>query len=110
MLWVADITFVPTWTGILYLAVVLDTSSRRVIGWAMGTRQRAQLAPDAMNMAVTQRKPSNVIHHGDQRSHYTSVAFGLRCKEMGVHPSMGSVGECHDTAKCRASSPPSNAR
>jgi len=67
--WVADITFVPTWAGFLYLAVVLDAFSRRVIGWAMGTRQRTQLVLDAMNMAVTQRKPSSVIHHSDQGSH-----------------------------------------
>ena len=102
VLWVADITFVPTWAGFLYLAVVLDAFSRRVIGWAMGTRQRAQLVIDAMNMAVTQRKPDSVIHHSDQGSQYTSVAFGLRCKEMGVRPSMGSVGDCYDNAMCES--------
>ncbi|QFS81210.1 Integrase core domain protein [Roseivivax sp. THAF197b] len=69
LLWVADITFVPTWAGFLYLAVVLDAFSRRVIGWAMGTRQRrTQLVLDAMNMAVAQRKPVSVIHHSDQGS------------------------------------------
>ncbi|WP_367575556.1 IS3 family transposase [Aliisedimentitalea sp. MJ-SS2] len=72
VLWVADITFVPTWTGFLYLAVVLDAFSRRVVGWAMGTHQRTQRVLDAMNMAVTQRKPSSVIHHSDQGSQYTS--------------------------------------
>ena len=102
VLWVADITYVPTWAGFLYLAVVLDAFSRRVIGWAMGTRQRTQLVLDAMNMAVTQRKPSSVIHHSDQGSQYTSVAFGLRCKEMGVRPSMGSVGDCYDNAMCES--------
>jgi putative transposase len=102
VLWVADITFVPTWAGFLYLAVVLDAFSRRIIGWAMGTRQRAQLVIDAMNMAVTQRKPESVIHHSDQGSQYTSVAFGLRCKEMGVRPSMGSVGDCYDNAMCES--------
>ncbi|AVO37133.1 IS3 family transposase [Pukyongiella litopenaei] len=102
VLWVADITFVPTWAGFLYLAVVLDAFSRRVVGWAMGTRQRTQLVLDAMNMAVTQRKPSSVIHHSDQGSQYTSVAFGLRCKEMGVRPSMGSVGDCYDNAMCES--------
>ena len=101
VLWVADITFVPTWAGFLYLAVVylavvLDAYSRRIIGWAMGNNQRAQLVIDAMNMAVTQCKPDNVIHHSDQGSQYTSVAFGLRCKEIGVRPSMGSVGDCYD--------------
>lgn len=102
VLWVADITFVPTWAGFLYLAVVLDAFSRRVIGWAMGTRQRTQLVLDAMNMAVAQRKPDDVIHHSDQGSQYTSVAFGLRCKEMGVRPSMGSVGDCYDNAMCES--------
>jgi len=63
VLWVADITYVPTWAGFLYLAVVLDAYSRRIIGWAMGTTQKAQLVIDAVNMAITQRKPSNVIHH-----------------------------------------------
>jgi putative transposase len=102
VLWVADITFVPTWAGFLYLAVVLDAFSRRVIGWAMGTRQRTQLVLDAMNMAVMQRKPTDVLHHSDQGSQYTSVAFGLRCKEMGVRPSMGSVGDCYDNAMCES--------
>ncbi len=101
-LWVADITYVPTWAGFLYLAVVLDAFSRKIIGWAMGNTQKAQLVIDAMNMAVTQRKPSSVIHHSDQGSQYTSVAFGLRCKEMGVRPSMGSVGDCFDNAMCES--------
>lgn len=102
VLWVADITFVPTWAGFLFLAVVLDAFSRRVVGWAMGNRQKAQLVIDAMNMAITQRKPDSVIHHSDQGSQYTSVAFGLRCKEMGVRPSMGSVGDCYDNAMCES--------
>lgn len=102
VLWVADITYVPTWAGFLYLAVVLDAFSRRIIGWAMGNDQKAQLVIDAMNMAVTQRKPDCVIHHSDQGSQYTSVAFGLRCKEMGVRPSMGSVGDCYDNAMCES--------
>ena len=102
VLWVADITFVPTWTGFLYLAVALDAFSRRIICWAVGNEQKAQLVIDAMNMAVTQRKPGSVIHHSDQGSQYTSVAFGLRCKEMGARPSMGSVGDCYDNAMCES--------
>jgi len=93
---------VPTWAGFLYLAVVLDAFSRRIIGWAMGNDQKAQLIVDAMNMAVTLRKPDNVIHHSDQGSQYTSLAFGLRCKEMGVRPSIGSVGDCYDNAICES--------
>ena len=102
VLWVADITYVPTWAGFLYLAVVLDAFSRRIIGWAMGNSQKTQLVIDAMNMSTAQRKPENVIHHSDQGSQYTSVAFGLRCKEMGVRPSMGSVGDCYDNAMCES--------
>ncbi|MBD3662560.1 IS3 family transposase [Sulfitobacter sp. TSTF-M16] len=98
VLWGADITYVPTWVGILYLAVVLDAYSRRIIGWAMGNNQQAQLVIDAMNMAITHRKPESVIHPSDQGSQYTSVAFGLRYKEMGVRPLMGSVGDCFDNA------------
>jgi len=92
ILWVADITYVPTWAGFLYLAVVLDAFSRRIVGWAMGNNLQAQLVLDALNMAIAQRKPHDVIHHSDQGSQYTSVAFGLRCKEADVRPSMGSVG------------------
>jgi len=102
MLWVADITYVPTWAGFLYLAVVLDAFSRRIVGWAMGHNLRAQLVIDAMNMAIGQRKPKNVIHHSDQGSQYTSIAFGLRCKEAGVRPSMGSVGDAYDNAMCES--------
>jgi len=102
VLWVADITYVPTWTGFLYLAVVLDAFSRRIVGWAMGNDLRAQLVLDAFNMALAQRKPVNVIHHSDQGSQYTSVAFGLRCKEAGVRPSMGSVGDAYDNAMCES--------
>ena len=83
ILLVAGITFVPTWAGFLHLAVVLDAFSRCVIGRAMGTRQRTQLVLDAMNMAVIQRKATDVIHHSDQGSQYTSVAFGLRLPRNG---------------------------
>lgn len=92
----------PIWAGFQYLAVVLDAFSRRVIGWAMGTRQQTQLVLDAMNMAITQRKTDSMIHHSDQGSQYTSVAFGLRYKAMGVRPSMGSVGDCDDNAMCES--------
>lgn len=101
-LWVADITYIPTWAGFLYLAVVLDAFSRRVVGWSMANDLRAQFVIDAMNMALAQRRPTGVIHHSDQGSPYTSVAFGLRCKEAGVRPSMGSVGDAYDNAMCES--------
>ena len=105
-LWVADITYIPTWAGFLYLAVVLDVFSRRIVGWAMATHLRTELVLEALNMALGQRHPAAVIHHSDQGSQYTSLAFGKRCDEAGVRPSMGSVGDCLDNA--RVSSPPSN--
>ena len=101
-LWVADITYIPTWSGFLYLAVVLDVFSRRIVGWSMGHNLKTQLVLDAMNMALEQRRPSDVIHHSDQGSQYTSIAFGLRCKEAGVRPSMGSVGDAYDNAMCES--------
>jgi len=97
-LWVADITYVPTWAGFLYLAVVIDAFSRRVVGWAMANHLRTELVLDALNMALWQRRPDNVIHHSDQGCQYTSIAFGKRCRRAGVRPSMGSVGDCYDNA------------
>ena len=97
-LWVADITYIPTGTGFLYLAVVLDVCSRRIVGWAMATHRKTELVLDALNMAVGQRRPATVIHHSDQGCQYTSVGFGRRCQEVGVRPSMGSVGDCYDNA------------
>lgn len=97
-LWVADMTYVPTWTGFIYLAVVLDVWSRRVIGWSIGQSMTADLVLAALNMALSQRQPEAVIHHSDQGSQYTSVAFGERCRRMGVRPSMGSVGDAYDNA------------
>jgi putative transposase len=101
-LWVADITYVPTWAGFLYLAVVLDVWSRRVVGWAMATHLRTELVLEALDMAVEQRRPTSVIHHSDQGCQYTSVAFGLRCREVGIKPSMGSVGDAYDNAMCES--------
>lgn len=97
-LWVADMTYIPTWTGFMYLAVVLDAFSRKVVGWSMGERMTADLVIAALNMALHTRRPESVIHHSDQGSQYTSLAFGSRCREMGVRPSMGSVGDAYDNA------------
>jgi putative transposase len=101
-LWVADITYIPTWAGFLYLAVVLDAWSRRVVGWAMATNLRTELVLEALEMAVLQRQPQGVIHHSDQGCQYTSIAFGKRCREAGVRPSMGSVGDAYDNAMCES--------
>ena len=101
-LWVADITFVPTASGFLYLAVVLDAWSRKLVGWSMANHLRTELVLDALEMAIGQRRPDGVIHHSDQGSQYTSLAFGKRCKEAGVRPSMGSVGDAYDNAMCES--------
>jgi putative transposase len=101
-LWVADITFIPTAAGFLYLAVVLDAWSRKIVGWSMANHLRAELVVDALEMALGQRRPHNVILHSDQGSQYTSLAFGKRCKEAGVRPSMGSVGDAYDNAMCES--------
>lgn len=101
-LWVADITYIPTASGFLYLAVVVDAWSRRVVGWCMRRSLKADLVVRALDMAVTQRRPERVIHHSDQGSQYTSIAFGLRCKHANVRPSMGSVGDAYDNAMCES--------
>ena len=97
-LWVADMTYLPTWAGFLYLAAVTDVFSRKVVGWAFGVRMTADLVTQALEMAVMTRKPQSVIHHSDQGSQYTSIEFGNHCKQMGVRPSMGSVGDAYDNA------------
>jgi putative transposase len=102
LLWVADITYVPTAAGFLYLAVVLDACSRRIVGWAMSTRLLTRLVLDALDMALATRRPDGVIHHSDQGSQYTSIEFGQRCREAGVRPSMGSVGDAYDNAMCES--------
>jgi putative transposase len=98
-LWVADITYLPTWRGFLYLAVILDAFSRRVVGWAMADHLRAELVLDALEMALWNRRPpAGLVHHSDHGCQYTSLAFGRRCRQAGIAVSMGSVGDCYDNA------------
>ena len=101
-LWVADITYIPTWAGFLYLAVVLDAFSRRIVGWSMAEHLRTELVLSALNMALGRRKAPGVVHHSDHGTQYTSIAFGLRCQEAKVRPSMGSVGDAYDNAMCES--------
>ena len=98
-LWVADITYVPTNAGFLYLAVVLDAFSRRVVGWAMAGHLRTELVLDALDMAAQQRNSHKTIHHSDQGTQYTAIDFGERCT---ARPSMGSRGDCYDNAMCES--------
>jgi len=107
LLWVADITYIPTWAGFLYLAVVLDACSRRIVGWSMATTLATRLVLDALNMALAmRRRPKGVIHHSDQGSQYTSIEFGHRCREAGVRPnamceSFFATLECELLDRCR---------
>jgi putative transposase len=101
-LWVADITYVPTWAGFLFLAVVIDVWSRKVVGWSMATHLRTELVLAAFDMAVAQRQPTGVVHHSDHGTQYTSIAFGQRCQQAGVRPSMGTVGDAYDNALCES--------
>jgi len=101
-LWVADITYVPTWAGFLYLAVVLDAFSRKIVGWKIAEHLRTELVLSALNMALGQRKAKGVIHHSDHGTQYTSIEFGVRCKAAKVRPSMGTVGDAYDNAMCES--------
>ena len=102
-LWVADITYVSTAKGFLYLAVVLDVFARRIVGWSMKKHLKTSLVQQALDMALGQRRPAGgVIHHSDQGCQYTSLAFGARCRQDGIRPSMGSVGDCYDNALCES--------
>lgn len=98
-LWTADITYVKTEEGFLYLAFVLDAYSRRLVGWAMESHLRTELVLDALQMALWRRVPSaGLIHHSDQGVQYTALSFGKRLEEVGIVPSMGRVGSALDNA------------
>jgi putative transposase len=98
-LWSADITYIRTWEGWLYLASVMDLYSRRIVGWALADHLRAELVVDALAMAVTHRRPDvGLVHHSDRGSQYTSLVFTRRCRSVGIDVSMGSRGDCFDNA------------
>ena len=98
-LWVADITYIRSWEGWLYLSFILDTFSRRIVGWSMSNHLRTELVLDALNMSLYNRRPApGLIHHSDRGSQYTSVEFGGRLKEAGLLPSMGSVADAYDNS------------
>jgi putative transposase len=95
---VADITYVAVQDQFIFLAVALDAWSRKVVGWHIGQALHAEMIPPALEMAARAHKPESVILHRDQGCQYTSLAFGKRCKELNVRPSMGTVGDAHDNA------------
>jgi putative transposase len=99
VLWVADITYLRTWEGWLYLAAVQDAFSRRIVGWAMAEHMRSELVVDALQMALARRRPApGLIHHSDQGSQFVSLAFGQQAREAGIAVSMGSRGDAYDNA------------
>jgi putative transposase len=98
-LWVADITYVRSREGFVYLAFILDAYSRRIVGWSMATHLRTELVVDALQMAIARRKPSpGLVHHSDRGVQYTSLSFGKRLENEGLVPSMGRVGSAYDNA------------
>ena len=99
VLWVADITYLRTWEGFLYLAAVQDAFSRAIVGWSMADHLRAELVVDALQMALHRRRPGpGLVHHSDQGSQYVSLAFGQQARDAGIAVSMGSRGDAYDNA------------
>ena len=97
--WVADITYLRTWEGWLYLVTVQDLYSRRIVGWSMADHMRAELVVDALQMALARRRPDRgLIWHSDQGSQFVSLAFGQQARAAGIAQSMGSRGDCFDNA------------
>jgi len=98
-LWVADITYLRTWEGWVYLAAVQDAYSRRIVGWSMAENMKTDLVVDALKMAIKRRRPDpGVIHHSDRGSQYVSLAFGKVAKKNGIAQSMGQVGSAYDNS------------
>jgi putative transposase len=101
--WVADITYVRCYEGWLYLAIVIDLFSRKIVGWSMRDTLEAEIVSDALAMAVARRQPAaGVIHHSDRGSQYTSILMGKTLRELNVVPSMGARGCAYDNAACES--------
>ncbi|WP_102371870.1 IS3 family transposase [Enorma phocaeensis] len=97
--WFADITYVRTHRGWIYLAVVMDIWSRRIVGWSMAPRMAAELADDALRMAIARRRPPRgCIHHSDHGSQHASLLLGKTMRAAGIRPSMGSISSPWDNA------------
>jgi putative transposase len=98
-IWLADITYIPTPEGFLYLAFIMDTHSRRIVGWSMDSHMRTELVLDALEMAVWRRKPfAGLVHHSDRGVQYTAISFAKRLEKVGIIPSMGRTGTALDNA------------
>ena len=107
-IWLADITYIPTQEGFLYLAFILDAHSRKIVGWSMDSHMRTELVVDALEMAVWRHRPvAGLVHHSDHEVQYTAISFGKRLEEVGIVPSVGRTETALDRAQWRrASSPP----
>ena len=98
-LWVADFTYFPTWSGITYVAFVIDVYSRYIVGWRVSTSMKTDFVLDALEQAIWARRPaSGLIHHSDHGSQYLSIHYSQRLKEAKINPSVGSVGDSYDNA------------
>jgi len=101
--WVADITYVPTYEGWLFLAAVMDLYSRKIVGWSMRDDLEAPLVVDAISMAISRRKPKpGLVHHSDRGAQYTSIAMGRTLRDSKIMASMGSTGDPWDNASAES--------
>ena len=101
VLWVSDFTYVSTWTGVVYVAFVIDVYARRIVGWRASRTAHASFVLDALEQALHERRParrSGLVHHSDRGSQYVSIRYTERLAEAGVEPSVGSVGDSYDNA------------
>ena len=101
MLWVSDFTYVATWAGFVYVAFVIDTNARRIVGWRASKTAHASFVLDALEQAIHDRRPAHrggLIHHSDRGSQYVSIKYTERLAEAGIEPSVGSVGDSYDNA------------
>ena len=101
MLWLSDFTYVATWSGFMYVALVIDVFARRIVGWRVSRSARADFVLDALEQALHQRQPfarGELVHHSDRGSQYVSIRYTERLAEAGIEPSVGSVGDSYDNA------------
>jgi transposase InsO family protein len=101
MLWLSDFTYVATWSGFVYVALVIDVFARRIVGWRVSRSMQAEFVLDALEQALHERRPvdgGGLIHHSDRGSQYVSIKYTERLAEAGIEPSVGSVGDSYDNA------------